>query len=86
MVQQERNVGRAGGPWIDYIARTSFMLQQGHFAADLVYYYGEDSNLTAIFDQKSPDIPQGYGFDYINADALIHALRVEDGRIHTPVE
>jgi hypothetical protein len=72
------------GPWIDYIARTSFMLQQGHFAADLVYYYGEDSNLTAIFDQKSPDIPQGYGFDYINADALIHELRVEDGRIHTP--
>ncbi len=37
------------GPWIDYIARSSYLLQQGHFAADLVYFYGEDSNLTAIF-------------------------------------
>ena len=37
------------GAWIDYLARTSFMLQQGHFGADLLYFYGEDSNLTAIF-------------------------------------
>ena len=59
------------------------MLQQGHFAADLVYFYGEDSNLTAIFEQKSPEIPAGYGFDYINADGLIHVLSVKDGRIVT---
>ena len=71
------------GPWIDYLARTSFLLQQGHFGADLVYFYGEDSNLTAIFDSKSPDVPDGYGFDYVNADALIHELNVSDGRITT---
>ncbi len=70
-------------PWIDYIARSSYLLQQGHFGADLVYFYGEDSNLTAIFDRKSPDIPPGYGFDYINADGLIHELSVVDGRITT---
>jgi len=70
-------------PWIDYIARSSYLLQQGHFAADLVYFYGEDSNLTAIFDRKSPDIPPGYGFDYINADGLIHELSVVNGRIMT---
>ena len=71
-------------PWIDYLARTSFLLQQGRFAADLIYFYGEDSNLTAIFGNKSPDIPPGYGFDYINADALIHELSVQSGQIHTP--
>ena len=71
-------------PWVDYLARTSYMLQQGHFDADLVYFYGEDSNLTAIFEHKSPDVPPGYGFDYINADALIHELRVADGKITTP--
>jgi hypothetical protein len=70
--------------WVSYLARTSFMLQQGHFAADVVYFYGEDSNLTAIFDHKSPDVPAGYGFDYINADALIHELKVSHGRITTP--
>jgi SAM-dependent methyltransferase len=71
------------GPWVDYLARSSYLLQQGHFSADLVYFYGEDSNLTAIFADKSPAIPPGYGFDYINADGLIHELSVADGRITT---
>jgi hypothetical protein len=71
-------------PWIDYLARTSYLLQQGRFAADLLYFYGEDSNLTAVFADKAPNVPPGYGFDYINADALIHELSVSDGRITTP--
>jgi hypothetical protein len=71
------------GPWIDYLARTSFLLQQGHFGADLLYFYGEDSNLTAIFANKAPDVPPGYGFDYVNADALIHELSASDGCITT---
>jgi hypothetical protein len=71
------------GPWMDYIARSSFLLQQGRFGADLVYFYGEDSNLTAIFGGKAPDIPPGYGFDYINADGLIHELKTVDGSITT---
>jgi hypothetical protein len=71
------------GPWLDYLARTSYLLQQGHFGADLLYFYGEDSNLTAIFDEKSPEVPAGYGFDYVNADALIHELTATNGRITT---
>ena len=70
-------------PWVNYLARSSYMLQQGHFGADLVYFYGEDSNLTAIFEHKSPEIPAGYGFDYINADGLIHELSVSNGHIVT---
>lgn len=69
------------GPWIDYLARSSYMLQQGRIAADILYYYGEDSNLTAIFAKKSPNIPAGYNFDYVNADALIHEFSVADGKI-----
>ena len=71
------------GPWVNYLARTSYMLQQGHFGADLIYFYGEDSNLTAIFDKSAPNVPAGYGFDYVNADALIHELSVSNGRITT---
>jgi hypothetical protein len=71
------------GAWTDYLARSSYMLQQGHFAADVIYFYGEDSNLTAIFNDKAPDMPAGYGFDYINADGLIHELNVAEGRITT---
>ena len=71
-------------PWTTYLARSSYMLQQGKFVADVVYFYGEDSNLTALFGGKSPDVPAGYNFDYVNADALIHRLSVQDGRITTP--
>ena len=36
-------------PWTTYLARSSYMLQQGKFVADILYYYGEDSNITALF-------------------------------------
>jgi hypothetical protein len=69
--------------WITYLARSSFMLQQGKFVADIIYYYGEDSNITALFGLHSPDIPAGYNFDYVNADALINRLSVTNGQITT---
>jgi hypothetical protein len=59
------------------------MLQQGKFVADIVYFYGEDSNITALFGSKLPDIPAGYSYDFINADALMNRLTVTDGRITT---
>lgn len=71
-------------PWVNYLARSSYLLQQGHYGADIVYFYGEDSNLTAIFHEQGPEIPAGYPFDFINADALIHLLKVVNGRITTP--
>jgi hypothetical protein len=69
--------------WTTYLARNSFMLQQGRFAADVIYFYGEDSNLTALFAHKAPDVPSGYNFDYVNADALIHQLGFSDGALAT---
>lgn len=70
--------------WTTYLARNSYLLQQGRFAADIVYFYGEDSNLTALFLHKAPEIPAGYNFDYINADALIHKLSFSNGELTTP--
>jgi len=70
-------------PWTTYLSRSSFMLQQGKFVADVIYYYGEDSNITALFGRKLPDIPAGYNFDFVNADALTNRLAVTNGRITT---
>ena len=70
--------------WTTYLARNSYLLQQGQFAADIVYFYGEDSNLTSLFLHNAPTIPEGYNFDYINADALVNALSFKDGRLVTP--
>ena len=71
-------------PWTTYLARSSYLLQQGRFVADILYFYGEDSNITALFANSPPAVPDGYNFDYINADALIHQLTVRNGRITTP--
>ena len=71
-------------PWVTYLARSSYMLQQGQFVADVLYYYGEGSNLTAEFAAKSPDVPAGYNFDYINADGLEDRTEVSRGEIVTP--
>jgi hypothetical protein len=72
------------GPWLTYLARSCYMLQQGKFAADVIYFYGEDSNITALFGEKAPPVPAGYSFDYVNVDALAHRLSTEGGKITTP--
>jgi len=69
-------------PWIDYLARTSFLLQQGRNVADVAYFYGEDAPVTGLFGAApNRDVPPGYGYDYVNADALLHQLHVADGRL-----
>ncbi len=32
-------------PWIDYLARCSYLLQQGRFGADVLYFYGRGFQL-----------------------------------------
>ncbi|TRX21359.1 glycoside hydrolase [Flavobacterium franklandianum] len=70
--------------WTKYLARSSYLLQQGKFVADIIYYYGEDNNITSLFAKKQPNIPMGYNYDFVNADALLNVLAVKDGQIVTP--
>jgi hypothetical protein len=69
-------------PWIDYLARTSFMLQQGRNVADVAYFYGEDAPITGLFGAKpNADVPAGYGFDYVNREALLRQFSVTGGQL-----
>ncbi|MBP8303084.1 MAG: glycoside hydrolase, partial [Phycisphaerae bacterium] len=70
-------------PWITYLARSSYMLQQGQFVADVLYYYGEDTNITALFGSAPPDLPEGYNFDYASSDVVLNRLAVKDGCLTT---
>ncbi|MGA2340067.1 MAG: glycosyl hydrolase, partial [Terracidiphilus sp.] len=72
-------------PWVTYLARCSYLLQQGHFSADVAYFYGEEGPLTAVFGWKPiEDAPDGYGFDFVNSDVVLHELSFKDGRLVTP--
>lgn len=70
--------------WTTYLARNSYMLQQGKFVADVAYFYGEDNNITALFGDKLPDVPLSYNYDFINANVIVNVLSVNNGQIITP--
>lgn len=68
--------------WVDYLARSSFMLQQGRNFADVAYFYGEEAPLTGLFgDKLIADAPTRYGYDFINADALMNHTSVAGGEL-----
>ena len=66
-------------PFIEYLRRCNFLLQQGRYVADVAYFIGEDApKMTGVTD---PPLPAGYSFDYVNADVLRHHARVRDGKL-----
>jgi hypothetical protein len=56
-------------------------LQQGKNIADVLVYYGENTNITWLSREKLPTIPAGYEFDFVNSSALINAIEVKNGRL-----
>jgi hypothetical protein len=72
-------------PFFSYIDRCQFMLQQGHFAADVLYYYGDHVPNFAQLKKSDPaHIQPGYDYDVITAEALIERASVRDGKIVLP--
>ena len=68
--------------YFDYLRRCQHMLQQGNYVADVCYYIGEDAPvMTGV---RHPEIPQGYSYDYINAEVIMDRLSVKDGRFVLP--
>jgi hypothetical protein len=70
--------------WMGYLGRSCYLLQQGKFVADVLYYYGENNNITSTFSQKLPAVPAGYEYDFVNSSALINVIQVKDGRLVAP--
>jgi len=72
-------------PWIYYIARNSYMLQQGRNVADVAYFYGEEAPLVAqTIDRYLPDVPTAYAYDFVNPHALLDVLKVGGGKLVAP--
>ena len=74
-------------PFMTYLARDSFMLQQGLFVADLAYLLNEGSPSTMPIwgAGLTPEPPEGYDYDYVNADVLINRMSVnEEGMLVLP--
>jgi hypothetical protein len=73
---------RFAGPWVDYLARCSYLLNQGLPAVDVAVFTGEEAPVTALYgDQLDRSVPADFGFDYVNIDGLEECMTVEDGTI-----
>jgi hypothetical protein len=74
-------------PYMTYLARNMFMLQQGQFVADLAYLLpeGAPSTMPIWGAGLQPALPEGYDYDYVNADVLLNRMSVApDGRLTLP--
>lgn len=65
-----------------YLRRMNYLLQQGNYVADVAYFIGEDApKMTGLED---PKLPEGYSFDFINAEVLLKRATVKDGCLTLP--
>ena len=72
-------------PWVDYISRSSLMLQQGRNLADVAYFHGEEAPLTGLYgDKPVADAPATHAYDFLNADALTGLLANDGAEVVTP--
>jgi alpha-L-rhamnosidase len=77
-------------PFMDYLARCSYLLQQGLFVGDVCYYYGDQApNFFPLFHDvpEKPSIKglgKGYDFDVINTDVILNRMSAKDGRLVLP--
>lgn len=70
--------------WNDYLARVSYLLQQGNFVADVAWYYGNEAPNFVGHKRTLPWLGEGYDYDVINTEVLLEKLEVRDGRLTLP--
>jgi len=71
--------------FLDYIRRCQFLMQQGIFVADAIYYYGDHvPNFTQIKRFGPAKVIPGYDYDVATEEVLLTRMSVRDGRIVLP--
>ena len=76
------------GDWFKYQTRCQWMLQEGTFVADVLFFCGEQApNMGRTADDDSfkdaMSLPSGYDWD-VCATKAMEMLKVEDGRVVVP--
>lgn len=72
-------------PFLAYINRCQWMLQQGRFVADALYYYGDHvPNFAQSKNSDPARVLPGYDYDVVTEELLLSALRVENGFLTLP--
>ncbi len=70
--------------FLSYLARCSFLLQQGTFVADVLYYDGDQGYHFVLPKHVDRSPGRGYDYDVVSAEVLRTRLSVRDGRLTLP--
>jgi hypothetical protein len=74
-----------GRGWFDYLARSGFLLRRGVFVGDALYCQPEATpNALRPRAELQPALPDGYDYDFCDAQDVISKLSVSDGQLMTP--
>jgi hypothetical protein len=71
-------------PFLEYLGRASFLLQQGLFVADVLYYYGDQGLNFVPPKHVDPSLGYGYDYDVTNPEVILTRLGVRNGRLTLP--
>jgi len=73
------------GPFIAWLNRCQFLLQQGLPFADVLYYYGDHvPNYTQLRGSDPARVGPGFDYDVITEEAILTRLSAKDGRLVLP--
>ncbi|MCG3121800.1 MAG: hypothetical protein GIKADHBN_00171 [Phycisphaerales bacterium] len=74
------------GPFIEYLSRCSFLLQEGRPVADVCFYQGDGAPaFHPLAVDWDPELRHaGYDYDVVDVRVLTSTMSVRDGRVHLP--
>jgi hypothetical protein len=72
------------GAFLDYISRCQYVLQQGLFVADILYYNGDVTPNIVLPKHVDPSAGKGYDYDVCNEEVLLTRISVKNGKIVLP--
>jgi len=70
--------------FISYLDRNMYMLQQGLFVADVLYYYGDDVPNFVFLKEDLQELNFGYDWDKCSKEIIQNRVSVKDGKIVLP--
>ena len=70
--------------FISYLDRCSYLLQQGLFVADVLYYYGDDVPNFVFLKEDLPELKFGYDWDKCSKDIILNRVSFDGEKIVLP--
>lgn len=70
--------------FISYLDRSCFLLQQGLYVADVLYYYGDDVPNFVFLKEEYPELKFGYDWDKCSKDVILNRVSFDGEKIVLP--